>query len=178
LSSLQGIDVNDTVVYIGTFSKVLFPALRIGYIVLPPPLVPAFIAAKDATDIFSSTVVQAALAEFVSTGQFARHIRRMRTIYAEKRAVLTQSLDKHFGTDFPVIGEDAGVHLVMRLPGGIADERVATEAAKLGISAAPLSRHYHGARAQQGLVLGFGGISLHQIEPSVLKLKRAVQSSR
>ncbi len=86
--SLQGLDKHSRVIYVGTVSKVLFPALRLGYMVLPKDLVPAFSASRDAADIFSSTFYQAVLTDFIQQGHFARHLRRMRMLYMERRSAL------------------------------------------------------------------------------------------
>ncbi len=91
--SLQGLDNHARVVYIGTFSKVLFPAIRLGYLVVPQDLVPAFSAYRDAADIFSSTLYQAVVTDFIREGHFARHIRRMKMLYMERRNCLVQSFE-------------------------------------------------------------------------------------
>ena len=90
--SLQGMDKHARVVYIGTFSKVLFPAIRLGYVVVPQDLVPAFSAYRDAADIFPSTLYQAVVTDFIREGHFARHIRRMKMLYMERRNCLVQAL--------------------------------------------------------------------------------------
>src|SRR3984893_5394868 len=97
IASLQGLDTDGRVIYIGTFSKVLFPALRLGYVVVPRDLVAAFSAARDAGDIFSSILYQMVLTDFIGEGHFARHIRRMRMLYMERRRALVKALRLHFG---------------------------------------------------------------------------------
>src|SRR2546428_489010 len=93
IASLQGLDTDGRVIYIGTFSKVMFPALRLGYVVVPTDLIRPFSAARDATDIFSSTLYQAVLTDFIEEGHFARHIRRMRMLYLDRRKTLTNAID-------------------------------------------------------------------------------------
>src|ERR1700693_5312268 len=130
IASLQGLDTDERVIYVGTFSKVMFPALRLGYAVVPKDLVPAFSAARDAADIFSSTLYQAVLTDFIREGHFPRHIRRMRMLYTERRRVLVEAIRKEMGDKLEVIGEEAGMHLVALLPPGASDVAVSVKAAK------------------------------------------------
>src|SRR5260370_9225160 len=92
IASLQGLDMHGRVVYIGTFSKVLFPALRLGYVVVPKDLVPAFSAVRDAADIFASTLYQSASTDFIREGHFARHIRTLRILYIDRRPGLVNPI--------------------------------------------------------------------------------------
>src|SRR2546425_2083093 len=121
IASLQGLDTDERVIYIGTFSKVMFPALRLGYVVVPKDLVRAFAAARDAADIFSSTLYQAVLTDFLREGHFARHIRRMRMLYLDRRKTLTNAIDSQMKDMLEVIGAEAGMHLVGLLPRGAND---------------------------------------------------------
>jgi GntR family transcriptional regulator / MocR family aminotransferase len=106
IASLQGLDMHSRVIYIGTFSKVLFPALRLGYMVVPKDLVPVFAAVRDALDVFSPTLYQAVLADFIREGHFARHIRRMRMLYMERRKTLVNSIRNHMSGLVEVIGDE------------------------------------------------------------------------
>ena len=121
IASLQGLDRDARVIYIGTFSKVLFPALRLGYIVVPKDLVPAFSAARDVADVFSSTLYQVVLTDFIREGHFARHIRRMRMLYMERRRALVKAIQLQMGDVLEVVGAEAGLHLVALLPRGVND---------------------------------------------------------
>ena len=107
IGALQGIDTSSSVIYVGTFSKVLFPALRLGYVVVPKDLVAAFSAVRDATDIFSSTLYQAVMADFIREGHFARHLRRMRTLYMERRSALVEAIRTQLGGMLEVVGAEA-----------------------------------------------------------------------
>jgi GntR family transcriptional regulator / MocR family aminotransferase len=178
IASLQGLDTDARVIYVGTFSKVLFPALRLGYVVVPKDLVPAFSAARDAADIFSSTLYQAVLTDFIREGHFARHIRRMRMLYAERRGTLVKAIQLQMGDVAEVIGAEAGMHLVALLPRGINDVEVSRKAAQRGISAIPLSSCHSTPPARGGLILGYGGANLHQIHDGISKLRMSVQSAR
>jgi GntR family transcriptional regulator/MocR family aminotransferase len=163
IASLQGLDADARVIYVGTFSKVMFPALRLGYLVVPKDLARAFTAAREATDIFSSTLYQAVMTDFIREGHFARHIRRMRMLYAERRTVLVDAIRKEMGDNLEVLGEQAGMHLVALLPQGVSDVAVSVKAAKRGVSAVPLSSCYAKPPKRGGLILGYGGSDPAQI---------------
>jgi GntR family transcriptional regulator/MocR family aminotransferase len=174
IASLQGLDREARVLYVGTFSKVLFPALRLGYLVVPPDLVARFAAVRDATDIFPPTLAQAVLADFLREGHFARHLRRMRSIYRERREALVSAIRGELGEGFEVLGGEAGMHLVVTLPKGVRDRDVAARAAQHGLWAMPLSSCHLGRAVRQGLVLGFGGTDLREIRDGVRRLRAVV----
>jgi len=174
IASLQGLDTDGRVIYVGTFSKVLFPALRLGYVVVPKDLVRAFSAARDAADIFSSTLYQAVLTDFIREGHFARHIRRMRMLYLNRRRALVNAIQVQMGHMVEVIGAEAGMHLVALLPRGINDVEVSRKAAQMGISAIPLSSCYVTPPTRGGLILGYGGANAHQIHDGIRKLRMSL----
>ena len=157
LGALQGMDAHERVVYIGTFSKVLFPALRVGYIVVPPRLLDAFLNAREALDIFSPNLYQLALTDFLQEGRFARHIRRMRDIYRRRRDAVLAGLDRHCHGKLTVHNADAGLHVSVWLPDGVSDLDVVRRAARRGLAVTALSTCYAGASPRDGLLLGFGG---------------------
>jgi len=171
IASLQGLDTHDRVVYIGTFSKVLFPALRVGYMVLPKDLVPVAVAVRDAADIFTSTFSQAVLADFIREGHFARYIRRMRLVYMERRKALVDAIQKETGNIIEIIGAEAGMHLVGLLPRGAKDKLVSDEAARDGISIMPLSTCCLRTPSRGGLILGYGGVNRRLINEGMRKLR-------
>src|SRR3984893_5869009 len=175
IASLQGLDTDGRVIYVGTFSKVMFPALRLGYAVVPEDLIPAFSAARDAADIFSSTLYQAVLTDFIREGHFARHIRRMRMLYMDRRRALTKAIQIQMGDMLEVIGAEAGMHLVALLPRGTNDVAVSRKAAERGISAIPLSTCYLTPPTRGGLILGYGGANAHQIDDGISKLRVIVK---
>jgi GntR family transcriptional regulator/MocR family aminotransferase len=177
IASLQGLDTDGRVIYVGTFSKVMFPALRLGYVVIPRDLVPAFAAARDASDVYSSTLYQVALTDFIREGHFARHIRRMRMLYMSRRRALVDALRAQMADLTEVIGDDAGMDLVALLPPGIDDVAVSREAAKRGVSAMPLSLCYMKPQARGGLVLGYAGVDVDQIRDGVGKIRMSVMSA-
>ena len=177
IASLQGLDTDSRVIYIGTFSKVMFPALRLGYVVVPPDLVSAFSTSRDSADVFSSTLYQAVMTEFIREGHFARHIRRMRMLYMERRTALVDAIRTEMGGVLEVIGAEAGMHLAALLPRGVDDVTVAKHAGEGGYRSRPYRPATPSRPPRGGLILGFGGTNLHQIREGVGKLKLSVQSA-
>ena len=156
VGALQGMDARDRVIYIGTFSKALFPAVRVGYVVVPPPLWARFIQSRFAFDLFTPTLYQRALAEFLEEGQFARHLRRMRSAYLERRNALLRGLARHCGDLVQVHNSDAGLHLTVLLHERFDDQDVAARLGRRGVATLALSSSYVGPTRRQGLLLGFG----------------------
>jgi len=156
LASLQGLDTEQRVVYLGTFSKVLYPGIKIGYMVVPPPLVEPFRSALYDLQRPGQLTVQGALAEFMERGYFATHIRRLRQAYAETRALLIGALEPALERGAWISSQSAGLHLVVRLPDGWDDQKLAEHAAAQGIRVSALSRYYIGPSRAAGLVVGFG----------------------
>ena len=163
LGALQGMDAHERVIYTGTFSKVLFPSIRVGYIVVPPSLWNAFVAAREALDIFSPTLYQLALRDFIREGHFARHLRRMRALYLRRRAALLEGLAEHCADRLVVHNADAGLHISTLLPDGVDDLAVTRRMREDGLAGEALSVCYAGDVKQSGLLLGFGGSD----EPSI-----------
>jgi len=174
IPSLQSLDTGERVIYVGTFSKVMFPALRLGYTVVPEDLVDAFCVAREATDQFSSTLYQAVMTDFIRDGHFARHIRKMRMLYLERRTALVEGIQSQMGAKLEVIGAEAGMHLVALLPPGVSDVALAKKAAQLGISTMPLSACYLKPPGKAGLILGYGGTDARQIHEGIRKLKTLI----
>jgi GntR family transcriptional regulator/MocR family aminotransferase len=168
--ALQGLDQDGRVIYIGTFSKVLFPALRLGYVVLPKGLAEAFCVAREATDTFSSPLYQIVMADFLREGHFARHIRRMRKLYMQRRAALVAAIAKHVPERLEIVAADTGMHLVALLRPGIDDVAVSSAAARKGVSVRPLSLCCLRPPARGGLIFGYGGASIPQINVGVRDL--------
>jgi GntR family transcriptional regulator / MocR family aminotransferase len=170
IPSLQGLDKNSRVVYIGTFSKVVFPSLRLGYIVVPPDLIDRFVTMRRVMDLGQPTFYQQVLADFIDEGHFARHLRRMRVHYGGLREVLFENLTDSLSHLGEIVGDAAGMHLTVMLQNKFRDEEIAWDGARQNLALWPLSRAYMG-QACQGLVLGFGGISLREIPPAVRRLR-------
>jgi GntR family transcriptional regulator / MocR family aminotransferase len=168
--ALQGLDPDGRVIYIGTFSKVLFPALRLGYLVLPKELVEPFCATREATDTFSSPLYQTVMADFLREGHFARHIRRMRKLYMQRRTALVEAIGRHAPERLDIVAADTGLHLVALLPPGSDDIAVSEAAARKGVSVRPLSLCCLKPPARVGLIFGYGGASVPQINVGVRAL--------
>jgi GntR family transcriptional regulator/MocR family aminotransferase len=173
IASLHGLDHNSRVIYIGTFSKTLFPALRLGYVVIPPDLVDRFAAVRNSLDLGPAHFFQAVLTDFMNEGHFARHIRRMRLLYGERRTALVDGLRKEFGSALEMLGTEAGMHLVVTLPEAFRDQEVAARAARQKLWLWPLSPTYIGKASRQGLVLGFGSTTVAAM-PNALRQLRSV----
>jgi GntR family transcriptional regulator/MocR family aminotransferase len=171
IACLQGLDTDARVIYVGTFSKALFPALRVGYAVVPVDLIRAFSAARDAMDIFPPTLYQAVLTDFIQEGHFARHVRRMQVLYAQRCDALVEALRTQMADVLEVVSGEAGMHLVGLLPAGLKDVAISRLAAEIGVSAMPLSRCCLERPTRSGLVLGYGATDSVQIEQGVRKLK-------
>jgi GntR family transcriptional regulator/MocR family aminotransferase len=176
VASMQGLDPGSRVIYIGTFSKTLFPSLRLGYMVIPPGLVSRFLAVRQANDLCPSHLYQAALADFISGGHFTRHIRKTRQLYAERRNALTLALRKEFGSEIEILGTEAGMHLVITLPPGLSDRKISARAAQEGLWLWPLSSAYVGADVRQGFILGFGGTKADEMLHQVRRLRKAIRN--
>ena len=175
IASLQGLDRNSRVIYVGTFSKTLFPSLRLGYVVIPPDLVGRFITVRHAMDLCAPNLYQSVLADFIAEGHFARHIRRMRLVYSERRNVLADAIRAVFNSGVDVLGAQAGMHLVMTLPQGVRDLSVCERASRSELWLWPLSSCHLGRTRRQGLVLGFGSTTPRQIRNAVVRLRDVVE---
>jgi GntR family transcriptional regulator/MocR family aminotransferase len=176
LGALQGMDTRDRVIYIGTFSKVLFPALRVGYLVVPRSLWESFLDARDALDVFSPTLYQLALADFLDEGHFARHLRRMRGVYIRRREAMLEGLARHCADRLSVLNADAGLHMATLLLRGSSDVALVRRMAANGLTAGALSQCYVGETRRNGLLLGFGGFDERTLLAATRKLGEVLRS--
>jgi GntR family transcriptional regulator/MocR family aminotransferase len=175
VASLQGLDTSGCVIYCGTFSKVLFPALRLGYVIVPVQLVDAFGRAKAVVDRHSPTVEQAVLAEFITEGHLGRHVRRMRMLYLERQNAMLEALRHELGGAVEVRSHDAGMHVVAWLAKGKRDSVVSRRARELGVEAQALATYRAKPGGRGGLVLGYAAYTEQQIREGVKKLALAVE---
>lgn len=175
ISSLQGLDTNSRVIYIGTFSKVLFPSLRLGYIVIPPDLVDRFAAVRQAMDLCPSPFNQTVLTEFIREGHFARHIRKMRQIYGERHRVLVKEIERELYPLCTIVGGEAGMHLTILIGDSLRDSEIAAKAAERKLWLSALSLSYVGDAPRQGFVLGFGNTRASEIPGAVRRLKKLLK---
>src|SRR6185503_5048709 len=144
LPSLHGLDREQRVIYVGSFSKGLLPGLRLAYVIVPPALVDRFHELRAISASHPSLADQAVVADFMREGHFAKHIRRMREVYARRRDCLMSVLRDEVGPLVHVAIPDAGTHLVAALTGGVDDVRVSAAAAERGVAVLPLSGQYRG----------------------------------
>lgn len=161
LGALQGMDNASRVIYIGTFSKVLFPSLRVGYLVVPHELIADFRRQRESIDLFPPMLEQLVLTEFLVDGHFGRHLRRMRAIYQARRDALITGLQHHAPMLTPH-NSDAGLHVAAFLPEGV-DDRALAAGPLRALDVGPLSRCYSGRRPRPGLIIGYGGASERRI---------------
>ncbi len=172
---LATLDAHGRVIFIGTLSKILYPSLRVGYMVVPPPLVEVFRRARVLSDFASPALVQAALTEFITEGHFERHIRRMRMVYQRRQQLLLRGLTTRLGPRVEFAYTDAGMNLVMWLPRHLDDRRVAAEALHHGLDLTPVSAFAVSPQQRPGLLLGFGGIPDQEIVEGVARLERVLR---
>jgi GntR family transcriptional regulator/MocR family aminotransferase len=174
LESLQGMDGGERVLYVGTFSKTLFPGLRLGYLIVPRRLAPAFGNARALVDRQPPAADQAALASLLEDGAYARHLRRMRTLYAARRAVLLEAAARELAGRLELRPAETGMHLLGLLPPGVDDRAVSARALELGVEAPALSRYALRRPRRGGLVLGYAGYDERTLRRGVAGLARAL----
>ncbi|HVR37572.1 MAG TPA: PLP-dependent aminotransferase family protein, partial [Thermoanaerobaculia bacterium] len=175
LPSLQGMDADERVIYIGTFSKVLFPAIRVGYVVAPAALVPAFIAARSLGGHPAGALDYAVLSDFIDGGFFARHLRRMRVIYAARQRALLSAARSELAGRLDIPANDAGMHVIGWLRDGVNDRAAAAAAAREGIEVTPLSAYSLQHLKRGGLRLGYTGYTPKQIWEATRRLATALR---
>ena len=181
--ALQGLDRHSLVLFAGSFSKVLFPSLRLGYLVLPPDLVDRVAAVLSLSSRHAPLLEQAILCDFIVEGHFGRHIRRMREVYAERLAVLLEGARRHLHGLLDLIGVEAGLQMAGWLCEGIDDGRATAAAARRDVDVTPLSRYIRQGRrrdsgARPGLQLGFAAVDPEEIRRGVRDLGIALEEAR
>ena len=174
LAALQGLDTEQRVIYVGTFSKVLFPSARIGYIISPPDLVDAFVHARSVGGHQSQTLDQAVLADFISAGHFARHIRKMRKLYAERQQVLLKAARSELNGLLELKPNEAGMHAIGWLPEEVDDRAAARAALAGGVEVTPLSAYCIESPEHGALRLGYTGYTSREIWAATRKLAKAL----
>ncbi|KQV33770.1 PLP-dependent aminotransferase family protein [Massilia sp. Root335] len=177
LAAMQGLVPDAPVLYCGTFSKTMFPALRIGFLVVPASLALPLAAMRAQSSAAGRTAEQLALAGFLRSGEFALHLRRMRRLYRQRRDALVEALDRHLGDRAVVEGASAGMHLALRLPaGGPADVEIVRRAREQGIVVNALSTHaLPGGPPCNGLLLGYAQVPAERMDELVLRLAGAIR---
>ncbi len=176
ISALQGLDRDERVVYLGTFSKVLFPALRLGYVVLPSSLSNPFHQAMNLVDRGAPTLTQAAVADFINEGHFERHLRRLRSEYGRRRRSLVEAIERYLGDDASYSPVEAGLHVMLYLPSAVDETVLVTEAANAGVGVYPGEPYHLDRPAQPSILLGFSGLNTGEIIEGVIRLAGVVHS--
>jgi GntR family transcriptional regulator/MocR family aminotransferase len=173
LEALQSLDSSGRVLYVGTFSKSLMPALRLGFLVAPPSLQPALAKAKFVSDWHSNLAAQAALAEFINEGTFARHVRRMRNRYQARHERINEILDQTADPWLRPLPAQAGLHITALLPAGTPPDTLplARKAWAANVAVQPLSQTYAGTPTRAGFILGYGGIVRSRIADGISRLR-------
>lgn len=163
LASLQGLDTHGRVVYMGTFSKTLFPGIKVGYLVVPPRLIDAFKTGLYDLQRPGQMTVQAALADFINLGHFATHIRKLRQAYGARRELLVKTLSSHLGGKVTISGEESGLHLLVEFKNDVDDVALARLAAESGLEVRALSDYYLATPVRRGLLIGYAYVSPEKI---------------
>ena len=174
--ALHGLDAEDRVIYLGTFSKTLFPALRLGYMVVPRDLTHAFHMGRTLADYLSPTVEQAVVADFLAEGHYARHVRRMRTLYAARQQTLVAAAERELGGLLRIEPADIGMHVVGWLREDISDRAAFKAALDVGIETPPLSRYCQQVTLPPALLFGYSAITERTIATAVRRLRPALQA--
>jgi GntR family transcriptional regulator/MocR family aminotransferase len=173
LETLHAMDRHGRVVYVGTFSKSLVPALRSGYLVAPASLREALLGARQLADGYGAPAEQAALAHFVADGMLARHLRRARATYAERRGLVIDGLERLLGQQLELVPSAAGLHVTATFHDeAVDDAAVVAAAAQSGVAVEALSAYAHGPGVPPGLVLGYGAAVTSSITPGLERLAR------
>lgn len=176
LASLQNLDNTGRVIYVGTFSKTIFPALRLGCMVVPKNLIEIFRAARALCDCHSPIFEQAILADFIAEGHFARHLRRMRTLYEKRQNILVEEAKKTLGGLLKVSKAPSGMHLIGWLAKGFDETEVAEKASENGLNLTPLSSYCIENKLPSGVILGYTGFDEKQIREGIQRLKQVLES--
>ncbi len=180
IESVQGLDEHGRVLYVGTFSKVLFPSLRIGYMIVPKSLTTAIAGLRFLTDCHSPMFEQTVLADFLSEGHFERHLRRSREKNKARRVALLESLETHLGDSVSIAGASAGVHLVLWLHEVAPDrlDALLSRAANRGLGIYSVDPYYSHPPPRAGLLLGYANLSGSDIREGVALLARVLRGRR
>jgi GntR family transcriptional regulator/MocR family aminotransferase len=167
LDSLQGLDREGRIVYIGTFSRTVFPALRIGYLIAPASLVPALTAAKWLSDLHSASLEQQTLADFIADGMYERHLRRLRRRNTARRTALLEAVAKYLGDRVELTGEGAGAQVVLWPRKKVVEEAVVAAAAQKGVGIYGMAHCWLRRPARPGFILGYSRLGEEEIRDGI-----------
>jgi GntR family transcriptional regulator/MocR family aminotransferase len=174
LQSLQGLDAEGRVIYIGTFSRTVFSSLRIGYLIVPKPLISVFTSAKWLCDRHTATLEQETLAEFITSGLYERHLRRVRRRNAARREALREAIGKYLGDRVEVTGFGAGAHIAMWPVARVSETEVIAKAAALGVAVYGISPYFLSSPSRYGFMLGYSRMQESDIREGVRRLSQVL----
>ena len=167
LESLQGLDTEGRIVYVGTFSRTVFPALRIGYLIVPKSLASAFTSAKWLSDLHSATLEQQSLAEFITTGMYERHLRRLRRRNTARREALLQAIHRYLGERVEVTGDGSGAHVVLWPRKRVSEDTAVAHAASRGVGVYGISKCFLTRPSRPGIILGYSRMNEKEIREGI-----------
>jgi GntR family transcriptional regulator / MocR family aminotransferase len=170
LESLQGLDMEGRIVYVGTFSRTVFPALRIGYLIVPKSLTAAFTGAKWINDLHSATLEQQTLAEFITTGMYDRHLGRLRRRNSARRGALLQAIHRYLDTRVEVTGDGSGTHIVLWPTKCTSEEVLVAQAASRGVGISGIAHCFITRPPRPGIMLGYSRINEKEIREGIRRL--------
>jgi GntR family transcriptional regulator/MocR family aminotransferase len=173
LESLQGLDTEGRIVYLGTFSRTVFPALRIGYLIVPKSLASAFTAAKWLNDLHSATPEQETLAEFINSGMYERHLRRLRRRNTARREALLDAVQTYLGDRVEVTGDGSGAHIVLWPLKRVSESAIVAQAASRGVGVYGISHCYLAKPSRTGIILGYSRMNEAQIREGIRLLSQS-----
>ncbi len=177
IPALAGLDSGNSVIYMGTFSKILLPSLRIGYIVVPHDLVEVFRRAKWLADRHSPLLEQQVLADFINQGHMERHVRRMKRLYEQKRKVIIRELKKHLGKRVTIFGDNAGIHVLVRIESRLSDAQIVERCWKHGVGVSSTRKLYLSEPQHNGeFMLNYGSLTEEEIEYGIAVLAKVVEA--
>jgi GntR family transcriptional regulator/MocR family aminotransferase len=174
---VHSVDSSERTIFVGTFANILFPSLRVGYMVIPEALRTRVMATRLLAEQHTPNSVQAIVADFVEEGHFSRHLRRVREAVSDRYSALMHSLNAHCGAELDPCPASAGVHVMCGLPLGASEQPIVAEAARRGVVVQPLRMFRYGD-GRPGLVLGFGRWTPEELDAGVKRLARALSSVR
>lgn len=179
LASLQQLDTGERVIYVGTFTKVMFPTLRLGFAVIPADLVATFLDVRNSVDTVSTPVLQQmAMTDFIREGHFARHIKKMRAVYMERRQAMVQAIREHAAGVLEVAGDEAGLYVLALLPPGVDDREVTRRAEEIALPVGPLSSCHAGRPERGGLMMSYADVSPREIPARISALRSIIDDIR
>ena len=178
LAALKALDSGSNVIYVGTFSRILLPSIRLGYLILPEDLVAPVVAIRSLTDRHPPPIEQLLIAEFMLNGHFSTHVRRMRKLYADRQSTLVGALHDEFGGILDIQPAGAGMHIIAWLPAGWDDRALAGHAADHGVTLRPASPFYFRRPPRSGILLGHAGVTSGQLRQGIKQLGKALSAYR